>query len=68
VPVASHERPVRSRDPRNLGLINVHGCVWNFSTKPSTETVDCCVGDEVDPFVRTTGTDFLIGNAAVPIS
>jgi hypothetical protein len=23
---------------------------------------------EVDPFVRTTGTDFLIGNAAVPIS
>ncbi len=24
--------------------------------------------DEVDPFGRTTGTDFLIGNAAVPIS
>jgi hypothetical protein len=23
---------------------------------------------EVDPFARTTGTDFLIGNAAVPIS
>ncbi len=23
---------------------------------------------EVDPFGRTTGTDFLIGNAAVPIS
>jgi hypothetical protein len=43
------------------------GGVAQFSVTVSP-TRGCHNISEVDPFVRTTGTDFLIGNAAVPIS